>query len=58
MKENTWMKVCLKKLKHPTFDMLKKIMKKGKEDGVFREDLNDEQLILSLINYIIFIFFK
>ena len=37
------------KIKHPTFEMLKQILKKGKDEGLFNEKLDDNQLILSLL---------
>lgn len=37
------------KIKHPTFEMLKQILKKGKDEGSFNKKLDDDQLILSLL---------
>lgn len=38
-------------IKHPAFDMMKKIFKKGIQDKVFRDDLDEDQLIISLLTF-------
>jgi len=39
------------KIKDPTFEMLRKIIRKGKEEGIFKQDVDTEQFILSLLTY-------
>lgn len=39
------------KIKHPAFDMMKKILRKGIQEGIFRDDLDDDQLIISLLTF-------
>ncbi len=43
--------IDFKDIKDPTFDSLRKIIGKGKQQGVFKEDLDAEQVILSLLTY-------
>ncbi len=38
-------------IKSPTFIMLKEVMEMGKEKGVFREDIDEDQLILSILTF-------
>ncbi|NMA95816.1 MAG: TetR/AcrR family transcriptional regulator [Clostridiales bacterium] len=38
-------------IKNPTFILLKKAIAQGKRDGVFKEDLDEEQLILSILTF-------
>ncbi len=39
------------KIKHPAFEMMKSILKKGRDAGVFRDDLDEDQLIISLLTF-------
>jgi len=41
----------LSKVKDSAFEMLRKVINKGKNEGVFREDADTEQIILSLLTY-------
>lgn len=38
-------------IKDPVFNLFRKVINKGKEDGVFRSDIDTEQVILSLLTY-------
>jgi hypothetical protein len=38
-------------IKHPAFEMLRQILRKGKEEKIFRNDLDDEQLMISLLTF-------
>ena len=38
-------------IKNPTFVMLKEVIGQGKKDGVFREDIDEDQLILSILTF-------
>jgi AcrR family transcriptional regulator len=38
-------------IKDPVFNLFRKAINKGKEDGVFRSDIDTEQVILSLLTY-------
>lgn len=38
-------------IKDPVFNLFRKVINKGKEDGVFRSDVDTEQVILSLLTY-------
>jgi TetR/AcrR family transcriptional regulator len=40
-----------KDLKDPAFDLLRNVIKKGKAEDVFKEDIDSEQFILSLLTY-------
>ena len=39
------------KIKDPTFDLLRKVISKGKNEGVFKSQIDSEQVILSLLTY-------
>lgn len=41
----------LQDIKEPTIELLRDIIKNGKESGVFREDLDIDQVILSILTY-------
>lgn len=41
----------LSNIKDPSFELLRKVVKKGKEEGIFRKDIDSEQVILSLLTY-------
>ncbi|HOJ10017.1 MAG TPA: TetR/AcrR family transcriptional regulator [Clostridiales bacterium] len=38
-------------IKDPVFTLLRKVINRGKEEGVFRADIDTEQVILSLLTY-------
>jgi len=38
-------------IKDPTFELLRKVINKGKASGVFKPDIDPEQVILSLLTY-------
>lgn len=38
-------------IKDPSFELLRKIVSKGKAEGMFRQDIDTEQVILSLLTY-------
>jgi len=38
-------------IKDPVFNLFRKVINKGKEDSVFRSDIDTEQVILSLLTY-------
>ena len=38
-------------IKDPSFELLRKIVNKGKKEGIFRQDIDSEQIILSLLTY-------
>lgn len=38
-------------IKDPVFNLLRKVINKGKSDGIFRSDVDTEQVILSLLTY-------
>jgi AcrR family transcriptional regulator len=38
-------------IKNPAFDLLRKLIDRGKSDGTFKEDADSEQVILSLLTY-------
>ena len=43
--------IDFKVIKDPTFDLLRKIIVKGKQQGIFKAELDAEQIILSLLTY-------
>jgi len=43
--------IDFKVIKDPTFDLLRKIIGKGKQQGIFKAELDAEQIILSLLTY-------
>jgi AcrR family transcriptional regulator len=38
-------------IKHPAFEMLRHVLQKGRDDKIFRSDLDDDQLIISLLTF-------
>jgi len=43
--------IDFKDIKDPTFDMLRKVVNKGKIEGIFKSQIDSEQVILSLLTY-------
>jgi len=43
--------IDLSSIKDPVFEILKSILKKGKKEKVFKNELDEEQLILSLLTF-------
>jgi Transcriptional regulator len=43
--------IDFKLIKDPSFEMLRNIIHEGKEQGVFKEELDTEQIILSILTY-------
>lgn len=38
-------------IRYPAFDLLRQVINKGKEEGIFNEEVDTEQVILSLLTY-------
>jgi len=43
--------LSLQDIKEPTIELLQEIIKDGKESGIFRQDLDADQVILSILTY-------